>query len=230
MNRWIVIGGVVVALVTLLVFQQRRLDRLEDALKRQAAAAPAVAPAAEGGGAAPAFAAGGEGVGNRAPQVKFVPVPVPVAVPSAAGAAAPPGARAAAGAVPAAVVPINPAFANRAPLAERLAQTPAKPVMADTSAPIRDFVVHNNIDQGQWDALVKANKDWVDTLVKVKQSGVTSAPGPMDQLSKRHDNEINKILGDPTVVESYNQMQGKVTTPKVSVQWGGKTYDGARIE
>src|SRR5262245_20036417 len=125
MTRWMLVGGLIIALVALLVLQQRRLDRLEDAMKRAAVAPPLAAPAegtvANLGGEVPA--------GNRVPQVKFVPVPVPV--PTAgpgAGAGVAPGTAASAG-PNAPVEPVNPAFLNRAPLAERLAQLPARPVM-----------------------------------------------------------------------------------------------------
>ena len=228
MNRWIIVGGVVIALVGLLFMQQRRLDRLESAVKQAQGSAPSATASPAEGGSAPVFVQGDPSGGNRAPQIKFVPVPVPVA--GVAPAAAPGTPAAAVPSGPAPVAPMNPVFANRGTLAERLAQTPAQPVMADTSPAIREFVQQNNIDQAQWNALVKANKDWVDTLVKAKQSGITSVSGPLDQLAKRHTGEVNTILGDKGVVDSYQKMQDKVTTPKVSVQFGGKTFDGTRIE
>jgi hypothetical protein len=225
MTRWFVVGAVVAGLVAMLIVQQRRLDRLESAVKGGRAGAVEAAPESSGGGAS-TFAV------DPAPRVRYVPVPVPVAgnSPVATGGGSTGGQPAApGGGTAAATPPPPPGYAGRPTVAERYAQTPAHPTMVD-AAPVRDFVEQNHIDQGQWNALVKANDEWVQTLNKVKQHGVTAAPGPLDKLAQKHDENLGIILGDQNTVDGWKKLQQDLTTPKVSVQFGGRTYQGAHVE
>ena len=105
----------------------------------------------------------------------------------------------------------------------RAGSEPARPRVAEARA----FVEENHINQRQWDAAVKINDGWMNSLDTVVK---THTAMPLDEMAVKRDQELQKILGSPKVVDKFHQLENAVPGIKPSVRVGDNWFSGATIQ